>query len=115
MQIRTATAGEQRERGIWWNAFPIDGYRVLVAVDSRGNERKRVVLRPGVDPVAAARWLEDVLDRLDPVPKPLQLVRDTTPSQPRRPVDPRMENQLSHAMRVFSRNVRRFRRLDEMN
>lgn len=78
---------EQLERGVWEAPYRKDGCIVLVAVDSQGNERKRVKLLPGIAYGRAKAWLEELLDRVDPVPPPrkLELVRDhATPVRSRR-------------------------------
>jgi hypothetical protein len=69
-------------RGIWKAPYLVDGFEVLVAIDSRSAARKHLKLRPGVSEERAAAWLEQLLDRIDPVMK-LELVNPSTPAAPK--------------------------------
>jgi hypothetical protein len=69
-------------RGVYRAPYLVDGVEVLVAIDSRGSARKHVKLRAGVDELRAKEWLEDLLDRIDPLPK-IELVRES-PAEERR-------------------------------
>lgn len=116
MQAERANA-EQLERGVWEAPYRKDGCIILVAVDSHGNERKRVKLLPGVAYARAKAWLEALLDRVDPEPPPrkLELVRDRREAhRPRRTrvlpsADPydrrayrnRLIKDAAHRIRVF--------------
>ena len=80
------------DRGVWREPYTMNGHDVLIAVDRRGDVVKRVQLREGVDPVRAASWLEQLLERLDPAPV-LRLVQTTSARRelhPAREVDPRL-------------------------
>ena len=67
-------------RGIYRAPYLIDGCPVLLAVTSRGERLKRVVvLRAGVSESRATEWLETVLDRLDPPRPALRLVSAPEP------------------------------------
>src|SRR5690349_6646764 len=106
MQMRTATAEEFLTRGVWLAPYLFDGFEVLIAVDSRGCVRKHVKLEPKINLDRAVRWLEALLDRLDPLPAPLLLVK-TAPAPPKipRPAapipnDPRAESHLDQVLRL---------------
>lgn len=107
-------------RGVWEAPYLKDGCVVLVAIDSRGEERKRVKLLPGISYERAKAWLEELLDRVDAVPK-IELVADTPlprrPARPTRPIRPlpysadpydrrayrnRLIAQAAHRIRLFS-------------
>ncbi|NUO65332.1 MAG: hypothetical protein HOQ12_01840 [Gemmatimonadaceae bacterium] len=71
---------ETLERGVYRAPYQMNGCGVLFAVTSRGERlQKIVVLRPGVSEARAMRWLEEVLDRVDPPRPPLRLLPPTPP------------------------------------
>lgn len=84
--MRGATERTREEaRGIYTAWYRIDGCEVLYAVTSAGERLKKIiVLRPGVSEERAIRWLEDMLDRVDPPRPALTLVKD----EPRRSLTP---------------------------
>jgi hypothetical protein len=85
---------------------------VLVAIDSKGEQRKRVKLLPEISYDHAKRWLEELLDRVDPVPvRPkLELVRDT-PSQrrERRPHPAHADDRRAYQRRLVQQAARKIR------
>lgn len=85
--MQTVSAGgEVPPRGVYEELYRIAGCHVLVAIDSKGDARKRVKLLPGISYDRAKRWLEELLERVDPIVPPppmLTLVRDL----PERPAD----------------------------
>lgn len=119
MQIRKATAEEMLERGVYVAPYLFQGVAVLIAVDRNGDVRKHLKLTPGVDEVRAVRWLEQLLDRIDPPRPQLQLVKSTpavahraiVPND-RAPTDPRDETHLAFALRMARRSAHRFRRYE---
>jgi hypothetical protein len=104
-------------RGVHEEPYTKDGCLVLVAIDSKGDGRKRVKLSPGVSYDRARAWLEELLDRVDPIdpPRPpLALVRDrpdprAAPQQlhPAHVDDPRAYR--ARLVRQFAQRVHRFR------
>lgn len=64
------------ERGVYWAPRQYRGRPLLYAVDSHGDEIKRLVILEGINEDAAIEWMWCVLDAIDPVVK-LELVRDT--------------------------------------
>jgi hypothetical protein len=86
------TARQLLDRGVWREPYTMAGYDVLIAVDRRGDVVKRVQLREGVNEERAVAWLEELLERVDPMPV-LRLV-DPSPAprrlHPAREVDPRL-------------------------
>jgi hypothetical protein len=74
------------DRGVYEADYLVDGLEVLVAIDSRGNARKHLKLKAGVSYDHAKRWLEQLLDRIDP-PTTLRLVSHEEPL-PYKPVAP---------------------------
>lgn len=63
------TSPPRYRRGIYRAKYTIDGYGVLFGIKSNGDRlRKIIVLRPGVPEARAANWLQQVLDRVDPLP-----------------------------------------------
>jgi hypothetical protein len=80
------------ERGVWEAPYRLKGVPLLIVVDRRGDVRKHVKLTPGVDPVRAAVWCREWLDRIDPTPR-LELVTDASlrpAPRPARVIDPRL-------------------------
>lgn len=116
MRMRTATAEEILARGVWLAPYLFDGHEVLIAVDSRGCVRKHVKLAPEINLERAVRWLEALLDRLDPVAAPLQLVKSAPTPKPftaptPMPNDPRGESHLDQALRLARLRAKAFRRV----
>jgi hypothetical protein len=110
----SASQSEKPERGVHELPYTKDGCVVLVALDARGDERRRVKLLPGVSYERAKSWLEQLLDRVDPLPQPpkLELVRDTPVKRRERKLHPahandyaayrrRLIRQLSLRTRIF--------------
>lgn len=81
-----AIGGVELQRGVWEAPYRVDGVRVLIAVDRFGNARKHVKLTAKVDPIRAADWLSQLLDRIDPLPE-LRLVK---PPERAPTIDPEM-------------------------
>lgn len=52
-------------RGVQYAHYLVDGYRVLHAIDSRGNCLRRVKLTPDVDEELARAWLDGLLEHYD--------------------------------------------------
>jgi len=75
-----AASDAMLDRGVYLAPYLVQGFEVLIAVDSRGVARKHVKLRRGVSEPRATAWLRAFLDRVDPVPR-LQLVREDPPSK----------------------------------
>jgi hypothetical protein len=84
--VRAATAGDTLARGVVKALWRKDGYEVLLAITSRGDCLRSVVLRPGVNEARAVRWLEQLLERCDPKepPRPPLYLVAPTPSAPTR-------------------------------
>lgn len=73
---------QQHGRGVLRARWTIDGYPVLYALKANGDRLKKiVVLREGVSEERAYRWLNELLDRLDPPRPQLHLVKPPTPRQ----------------------------------
>ena len=83
-----ARRSEVLPRGVYEATYRVEGYEVLVAIDSAGNARKHVKLKPGVSYARAKAWLEDVLDRIDP-PRELRLLNASSIPAPSRPLPSR--------------------------
>lgn len=117
--MHPATAGTNAPpRGVYELPYRKDGCPVLVALDSRGDERKRVKLLPGISYDRAWSYLEALLDRVDPEseqPK-LELVQERgagkTAKPARRALTPshaddyrayrnRLIKQLSHRLSLY--------------
>ena len=110
--MRTAATAEQLlERGVWLAPTRLDGCPILVAVDSCGNERKRVKLLPEIDEERAVRWLEQLLDRVDPPRPRLTLIREYRSRGPEPKPEPDgyrpWEDQLAYALRMARNRARR--------
>lgn len=112
MHWRTATAEELLTRGVWLAPYLWENTEVLIAVDSRGCVRKHVKLRPGVDEVRAVKWLEQLLDRIDPPRPKLELVKPIEPNDDQRPHACQRDDHLSFAIRLANQAAHRFRRYD---
>ena len=113
MHWRQATADDLLTRGVWLAPYLWQNTEVLIAVDSKGSVRKHVKLRPGVDEVRLVRWMEELLDRLDPPRPPLTLVKAEPNEDHRRPYACQRDDHLAFALRVANRAAQRFRRWDD--
>ena len=105
----------QHPRGVFRTRYKIQGCWGLVAIDSRGEGRKKILLRAGVDELRATYWLRQWLDRIDPIPQ-LQLIKPNDPVG-RAPLELtphpcQRDNHLSHALRVSRRETDRLFRYD---
>lgn len=69
------------ERGVYRAPYLVEGYGVLIAVDSHGVARKHIKLMGDVSEETATTWLRGWLDQKDPLPQrpQLALVKDDPP------------------------------------
>jgi hypothetical protein len=70
----------QLERGTYFAPYRLGGYRVLMAIDSRGERRLEIPLGPGSEAVDVCKGLEIWLDEIDPLlkkgdEKPITMIR----------------------------------------
>jgi hypothetical protein len=86
-----AVQGWLFDRGVWRAPYLVDGHPALIIVDSFGVVRKHVKIVAGVDPIRAADWLAELLDRIDP-PRGPKLVRDEPARPATRVTDPAILN-----------------------
>lgn len=104
-----ATKSETLERGVYEADYLVQGHRVLVAIDSQGNARKHVKLTAGVSYARAKAWLEQLLDRIDPVPALRLVRRDSAPglSAPAPASNPAQGGRPTHAddRRLYTRRL----------
>lgn len=80
--MRNAAAAKLLGRGVWVADYLLDGRPVLLAVDSRGELRKRVRLASDADEEFAREWLEGLLEHYDPpvmVPRLTLVPRSAAP------------------------------------
>jgi hypothetical protein len=89
--VESAVEGWLFDRGVWRAPYLVEGYPALIAVDSFGVVRKHVKVVAGVDPIRAADWMLELLDRIDP-PRGPKLVRDEPAARPSRVIDPAILN-----------------------
>jgi hypothetical protein len=57
------------KRGVYKAPFKVEGCPALIVIDSKGERRRTVALRPGMDAVELTADLRDWLDDADPVLK----------------------------------------------
>jgi hypothetical protein len=102
-----ASQSEKPERGVHELPYTKDGCVVLVALDARGDERRRVKLLPGVSYERAKSWLEQLLDRVDPLPQlpTLALVRDMPVKRRERKLHPAHANDYAAYRRRLIRQL----------
>ena len=69
-------------RGVWKLPYRTpEGYEILVAITSRAKRLRQIALEPGTSEERVTQWLETLLERHDPPPPPLRLVKP--PPQPK--------------------------------
>lgn len=71
----TATAYQLLSRGVHRADYLVQGFPVLIAVDSNGNCLRRVKMAPDVHEGVARAFLTGLLDHHDPLRPPLRLVK----------------------------------------
>lgn len=56
-------------RGVWLVPYLVAGFEALIAVDSLGEKRDEIALRPQVNVEEETARLHRLLDRVDPIAK----------------------------------------------
>lgn len=115
MRMRPATPEEMLNRGVYFAPYLVKGFPALVAIDSRQWAVKHFILRPTTDESAAWAYMEQWLERFDPVPQLKLVTSEGAPavaamSAMRPKIDPRAyEDHVGFALRMARQNVRKFR------
>lgn len=104
-------AAELEPRGVYYYRHTIDGCRALYAVKRNGDRLrirgrvKTIVLKPGISEEHAVAWLWQMLERLDPEPPPLTLVKHAAPDA--LPGPQLIEDRIRYALRLAREAGRR--------
>lgn len=83
MSLASEDRPENLKRGVYVAPYLVHGLAVLIAIDSTGQARKHLKLRPHFSEHEAADWLRAFLDRIDPFPR---LALATGTDQPSRSI-----------------------------
>lgn len=67
MASAVAALGQLLERGVYPAPYLVKGQPALIAVDSKGDARRHVILTPGMDAEHEATALRTLLNNIDPV------------------------------------------------